>query len=205
MRFRLPSSVIAGVFAVFLAACGAPVHTYTDSEYGFSFDYPAGYALEETETFTRETTIRLDENGQEVYEDPITSLRSLHAMGDTTTLPELIVHVFPLSGYGYGDSPAGVMVKYDKDADKWSTQGPNAEGLTDRLPTAVMIGGKPAYRAEMRDNAGSLDAILIPLPDKDVMLEIAFSYWTGDENQPGMSFATAEAVEKQILDSVTFN
>jgi hypothetical protein len=206
---RLPTlPLVTALFA--LAACGiqmpsGPQYTYTDTTYGFSFDYPTGYALEETQTFSQETAMRTDKNGQVVYEDPITSLRSLHAVGDTTTLPEFIVHVFPLSGFGYGDFPAGVMVKYDKDSDTWSTHGPNgAEELTDRLPTAVTIGGKPAYRAELRDNAGSLDAFLIPLPDKDVMISMAFSYWTGDERQPGISFAAAKAIEDQILGSVTF-
>jgi len=189
---RLPI-IFAGILV--LAACNTSIpqnpvapdpvpegwQRYEDKTYGFSLAYPAAYApLASAPIFFRERRAGLTVvDNQVVYPRILSALSALNATGSLTdNRPELLIGVYDLAKYSFVDVPAGIEFTYDSTTDTWNGSEQS------ELPTRVTGTGWTGYRLGVGDAGGTLRIVAIPIPSYNIMLEIGFSYWIG-ENESG--------------------
>jgi hypothetical protein len=145
--------------------------TYTSKEYGFSFQYPAGYGNFEPSDRVSDATL-LAERAKGVEKFIVNN-------GNTqiqATYPELVVIVHPLDKYAFRDAPGGTSTKYDSANKKCIDFETYKPQIVNKSTEPVKINNNTiACHVSTGDAGFSYGAYIIPDERNNRMIEIGFA------------------------------
>jgi len=155
--------------------------TYRNEEYGFEFKYPQDYenfSSSDVSLGYRLSGMYLD-SGKIQYKEKIIANVSLMAKPTKeNSAPLIVVHIFPLSSYGYTYLSGGVEFDYDAVNNKWSqVKVENGKVVTKQIEVEIFsINGIKGYKldSDIDADSGSVNMTAIPHKEKGFVLEFHF-------------------------------